>query len=109
MKRWLLGAALAAAVPVANAADFTIRNESLWDIYQIFISSSDSREWGPDQLEDDILRSGQSHKLGGVSCDTYDIKLVDEDGDACVVRGVKMCGNQSWTLTNDNWLDCIAD
>ncbi len=109
MKRWLLGAALAAAVPVAHAADFTIRNETLWDIHRLYISSSDDNDWGPDQLEDDILRSGQSLKLGGVSCDTYDVKMIDEDGDTCELRGVKMCGDQAWTLTNEAWLQCVAD
>lgn len=109
MKRWLLGLALAAVCTTALAAELRINNQSLWDIHRIYLSSSDDPNWGPDQLEDDILQSGGTLRLHGVSCDNYDIKLIDEDGDVCELRGVKLCGDQEWTITNDALLGCQND
>jgi hypothetical protein len=106
MKRWLLGLALAAVCTTALAAELRITNESLWDIHRIYLSSADDPNWGPDQLEEDILESGGTLRLHGVACDTYDIKLIDEDGDVCEMRGVKLCGDKVWTITNDSLLSC---
>jgi hypothetical protein len=106
MKRILLVAALAAVATVAYASDLVIRNQSHWDIHRIYISSTDSESWGEDQLDDDILKSGQTLTLHGVSCDYYDVKLVDEDGDACELRNVKLCSDKVWTIDDDALLSC---
>lgn len=108
MKRLILVAALAAACTTALAADFVVSNESRWDIHRLYVSSSDAREWGDDQLEDDILASGQTLTLSGVSCDSYDVKMIDEDGDVCEIRDVNMCGGEEWTITDDTLLECIS-
>jgi len=104
----LLGAALAVATSAAFAANFVINNESRWDIHRLYVSSSDSSEWGEDQLGDDILRSGQTLTLRGVGCDEYDVKMVDEDGDVCELRKVNMCGGEEWTITDATLLNCIS-
>jgi hypothetical protein len=106
MNRILLGAALAAVATVAYASDLVIRNQSAWDIHRIFISTTDSESWGEDQLDDDILKSGQTLTLHGVSCDYYDVKLVDEDGDTCELRNVKLCSDKVWTIDDDELLQC---
>jgi len=106
MKRILLAATLSAVATVAYASDLVIRNKSAWDIHRIYISSTDADSWGEDQLDDDILKSGQTLTLHGVSCDTYDVKLVDEDGDKCELRRVKLCGDEAWTIDDDALLKC---
>lgn len=108
MKRWIFAAALAATCTTALAADFVITNESRWDIHRLYVSSSDASGWGNDQLEDDILASGQTLTLSGVSCDTYDVRMIDEDGDSCELRNVDMCGGQKWTITDQTLINCIA-
>jgi opacity protein-like surface antigen len=109
MKRILLVAALAAVATAAFAADLVIRNQSHWDIHRIYLSSTDSDEWGEDQLDDDILKSGQTLTLTGVTCDYYDVKLVDEDGDTCELRDVKLCGDKVWNIDDDELLGCERD
>jgi hypothetical protein len=109
MKRILLVAALAAVATVAYASDLVIRNQSHWDIHRIYISSTDTESWGEDQLDDDILGSGQTLTLHGVGCDYYDVKLVDEDGDACELRNVKLCSDKVWTIDDDALLSCEND
>ena len=106
MKRMLLLAALAVIAAPALAGDLVIKNKSLWDIHRIYLSSTDEEGWGPDQLDDDILKSGQTLTLHGVDCDRYDVKLVDEDGDVCELRDVKLCGKETWVIDSDDLLSC---
>ena len=109
MNRILLVVALAAVATVAYASDLVIKNKSAWDIHRIYISSTDADSWGEDQLDDDILKSGQTLTLHGVSCDSYDVKLVDEDGDKCELRRVKLCGDEAWTIDDAALLKCERD
>ena len=115
---FVTGAALAlalcafAALPGHSSAqpqkaEFMIENKSDWDIYHLYLSSADDDEWGPDQLRDNVLESGTSFTLHDIPCDTYDIKVVDHDGDACVIKGVPMCKDHThWDLTNKELLSC---
>jgi len=85
-----------------------IRNDSDWAIHHLFVSSEDDNEWGEDQLGDDVIEAnGGSFRLHSIPCDSYDVRLVDEDGDECVVSGVPLCAdNDDWRITNDDLLTC---
>ncbi|HEV8630675.1 MAG TPA: hypothetical protein VGV61_10190 [Thermoanaerobaculia bacterium] len=108
--RFLAPVLLAVALPaaaLAAKANVEITNHSDWAIYHFYLSSTDERRWGPDQLGDEVIGSGESFVLRGVPCDSYDVKLVDEHGDQCVVPAVDICGKrQTWTITRDDLLDC---
>jgi len=41
-----------------------------------------------------------------MSCGSYDVRLVDEDGDACELRDVSLCGSEQATLTQEDLLAC---
>ncbi|HEY0157736.1 MAG TPA: hypothetical protein VGF28_10665 [Thermoanaerobaculia bacterium] len=91
----------------ARKATVKIINASNWDIHHIYLSSSDDRSWGEDQLEDEILSKGDSLTLTNISCDLYDIQVVDEDGDECVIEEVDLCGDESyWKITDKELLEC---
>ena len=52
-------------------------------------------------------RSRVPARFAGLPCDDYDIKLVDEDRDVCVLEGVYLCGAEGESvLTDDELLDC---
>ena len=86
-----------------------IKNQSNWDIHQLYLSPSDDNEWGPDQLGDKIIASGSNFQLHKIPCNQYDVKLIDEDGDQCVVGGVSLCGDENaWVISNDDLLACQA-
>ncbi len=109
----LFGAAIAMAIgPVvvrAGAYDSVVKvvNQSLWDIHHLYLSSTSDNEWGPDQLGDEVISSGDSFQLHGIPCDDYDVKIVDEDGDSCIVGGVTLCAdNNAWTITDEDLLAC---
>jgi len=98
---------LAASLSVpAGAGPYRVRvgiaNNSSYDIYRLYMSSTQANDWGRDLLGDSVLLSGSSFS---VTADPgrYDLKLVDEDGDTCTVMGLSLYGNESWNIT-DRWL-----
>jgi len=99
-----------AALPLFAAkkkATVKVINQSKWEIHHLYLSSHDDENWGPDQLGDEILTKGDSITLTGIDCDDYDIKVVDEDGDECVIEEVSLCGDESyWKITDKALLEC---
>jgi hypothetical protein len=108
-------AAIAAIAPTAAlAADSSvihITNKSDWEIHHFFLAPSESDKWGPDQLGDAVIKaSGGTFELHKVPCDTWDVKLVDEDGDECVVESVDICGSkEGWVITSKDLIACEGD
>ena len=91
----------------AEKATVKVINQSKWEIHHLFLSSSSEDEWGPDQLEDNIIQAGQSFTINGIPCDEYDVKVVDEDGDECVIEAVDLCRDNSfWKITDKDLLEC---
>lgn len=100
-------AALPRMVQAQGRAEIMIENKSHWDIYKLYLSPSDNRNWGPDQLGNKVIKSGTSFTLHSIPCNDYDIKIVDEDGDSCVITNVNMCRDHThWTLTDNELLSC---
>lgn len=91
----------------AAKAKVKIINQSKWEIHHLYMSSTDEESWGPDQLEDEILTKGDSFTVTGIPCDEYDIKVVDEDGDECIIEAVDLCRDESyWKITDKDLLEC---
>lgn len=108
-----LGAAFTMALSAAAAAtdaSVVIVNRSAWDIHQLFLSPVDEEEWGEDQLGDEVIVSGGRYTLTDIPCDAYDVRLVDEDEDVCVVTAVALCaGKDAWVIDDDALLACQAE
>jgi hypothetical protein len=101
------GAAGGKTTPQWWQSSVTLANQSSYAIEHLFLSPQNQGSWGPDQLGADILASGQTVKFDGIDCDTYDLRLVDEDGDECVVPGVDLClEDAQWELTDEALLSC---
>lgn len=103
--------AMAFGIPAEAAkgkkSDVTVKNKSKWEIHHFYLSSTEDDEWGPDQLGDEVIETGGSFRLHGIPCDEYDVKLIDEDDDECVVEAVDLCASsETWTVTNDLLLSC---
>ena len=112
MKAIVTTLVLALACGTASAATSTvsITTESSWTITELYLSAVDVQEWGPDQLGEHVIEPNSSYNLSDVPCDVYDVRLVDEDADVCVVGGVKLCGSDSaWKIGDDDLLDCQAE
>jgi hypothetical protein len=99
--------ALALPMFAEGKATVKIINQSKWEIHHVFLSASGDDTWGPDQLEDEILTKGDSLTLTNIECDLYDVKVVDEDGDECVITEADLCEDNSfWKITDKQLLAC---
>lgn len=88
--------------------EFMIVNQSDWDIHQLFISPTHKATWSSDQLGDNVIKhSGGSFTLHSIPCGHYDLKVVDEDNDACVIEDIIMCKDHThWDVTNKELTRC---
>jgi hypothetical protein len=107
----LLAGAIAATSTAANAesdtATIEIVNQTRWAIYELYLSPTQALDWGPDQLDDETIGPGDHFTLSDIPCQVYDVRLVDEDGDDCVVVGIDLCsGDYEWVIENEALLDC---
>jgi hypothetical protein len=93
-----------------HGARVKVINQSKWDIHHLYLSPKNDNNWGPDQLGEAVITSGSSFTLTNIRCNRYDIKIVDEDGDECVIEDVSLCRDASyWKITNKNLLACEGE
>jgi len=90
---------LALAAPML-AGEVVITNDTGgYDIWYVHISAGTDTDWGGDWLDDtETIVSGSSKRFT-VPDGTYDIRLVDEDGDEYIRWGVPVNGTYRWNVT----------
>lgn len=115
MLRWnslILGALTVITLPLAAGAEtkkatVKVTNNSDWSIDNFFLSPVNVTEWGQDQLGEKIIGKGETFTLTDIPCDKFDVKLVDGDGDECVVEDVDICGKSNeWIITSAELVKC---
>ena len=90
-----------------RTATVTIRNNSSWNLHHFYVSPHDQNTWGPDQLGDEVIANGESFTITDIPCDAYDLKLVDEDGDQCIITDIDLCNeNLVWTIDQSVLANC---
>ena len=113
-RRLLVGGTLALAaalgIPATAAAQngartFTVFNESSYWINNAYVSLSSDTSWHGDRLGHYVVPPSYHFSLTVVP-GWYDVKLIDEDGDKCVVHNVDLRHGDSWTITDDVLLAC---
>jgi hypothetical protein len=95
-------ALVAGALPAAAQSSlYSVRmdNDLGVNIYQIFVSSTSSGVWGPDQLEEEVLFDGSSFTLTGFRAGHYDLRFVDGQGTSCEVHNVSVNRNRRFDIT----------
>jgi hypothetical protein len=100
----LLSVATAAS---ALAAELTVINSSDYVVHHLHVSPSQSRSWGPDQLGKAIIGRAERFTVRNIPEGTYDLKLVEEDEDECIVENVEVSGDMTWTLTDTVIENCV--
>ena len=97
---------VATAIP-ALAASLVVINSSDYVIHQLYVSSADERNWGKDQLGKQIINRGERFTLRNIPDGNYDLKIVDEDEDECIIRNVRISGDMQWMLTDTIIENCV--
>lgn len=101
----LSGLASADAWDNRGRTTVTLWNESGYTIERFYMSSTSNPYWSADLLGTGRLASGY-HTDFLADLGRYDVKLVDSDGDECVVNGVTIGGDRRLTITRDLLLRC---
>jgi hypothetical protein len=112
LKKILVAGALvlAAVVSIPTAASaqertFTVFNRSSYRINHLYVSASSNTYWGNDKLGNDIFYPNYRFDLS-VDPGYYDVKLVDQDGDSCVINNVDFRDGENWTITDGVLIAC---
>jgi hypothetical protein len=93
----------------AKGSDVILINKSQWAIHELYFSPTDEVEWGEDQLEEMTIGTGEKFTLTGIPCDKWDVRVVDEDGDECVIENVGLCADtDKWVINDSDLLNCQA-
>jgi hypothetical protein len=100
--------ALTFASTVALAANVVFVNQSSWQIHEIYFSPASQNSWGEDHLGSEVLEKGDSLTLSGVHAGRWDVRVVDEDGDECVLEDVRIDRSDRWAITDSDLLGCQA-
>ena len=104
----LLGAMLGtSAIAAAQSwtTTFTVVNDSNYRIDHIYVSPVNYQIWGYDRLGNYVLRPGYRYEMSIVR-GWYDVKLVDKDGDQCVLRNINFANGDTWMITDNILLVC---
>ena len=99
---------LALAMP-ARAAELILINNSQYIVKELYVSPSKSKKWGPELLGDKAVGNSQQFTITNIPVGVYDLKLVDNDDDSCVVSDVSFSERATWTLTDAVIENCEGD
>jgi hypothetical protein len=112
MKRLAMLAAVALAAcgtTDESSLDSTlmIENNSSYTLIEINLSPTASVSWGSDLLGSNVLEPGDAFRVSQLECDTYDIRVVDEDHDECILDSVDLCLNNAvWSIDDADLALC---
>ncbi|MBP2650479.1 MAG: hypothetical protein H6Q74_1304 [Firmicutes bacterium] len=79
-------------IAMAGTQDFTLVNNTGVDLYEIYISPSNTDEWEENVLHGHVLYNGNSFFIGfsGYSNAYWDIKIVDGNGNYVDWRDINL-------------------
>lgn len=78
----------------------TVHNRSGYALFHLYLSAPQRNAWSEDHTHNHTFHDGTSLALRGVECGSYDIRVLDEDGDECVLRDQRVCGEHGGLTLN---------
>ena len=96
--------ACAATPAVAGVQDFSVINDTGYDIYEVYVSPSRAGDWQEDVMGSDVLVNGGTTDISFArdedSC-MWDLKVVYEDDDTAAWNAINLCEVSAVTLEYD--------
>lgn len=89
-----------------NRYKLKITNKAMWIVTHVYVSSSESNDWGNDWLGENVLGRNDSLTISNLRPGEYDVKFIDEDADECILNSYAVFQNTSWILTSDWLAEC---
>lgn len=93
---------------IASAIEVEFVNKSSWVITEVYFSSAKEKNWGEDFLGAEVLGNGDALTLSDVKAGKWDVKIVDEDDDVCILENVAITKNDKWVIDDEDLLGCQA-
>jgi hypothetical protein len=93
------------ALPAQSRVSLEVRNDSGYAINVVNASPTWDGDWGRDRLGNSTLPSGY-HVPVNLSPDSYDLRLIDEDGDTCILHGFPVYSNRTLRVTHERLIGC---
>src|SRR5436190_18963382 len=99
-------AALWAMPAFADPRDFNVVNGTSVVLTHVFVSPSDTQDWGDDIMGRDVLNPAETvnvtfAKFDGSTC-LYDVKVVGQAGESGVLYKVDLCSVTTVTFSDGN-------
>ena len=83
----------------------TVQNDSAFVLTGLYVASVNQSGWGPNLLPDVLFSSEEITVL--VSCNTYDVLVVDDFQRDCVLGALDLCfSDQLWVIDNFTLRNC---
>ena len=102
------GVVLMSASNAFAAHKVQFENQSAWAIQELYLSPTKADQWGPDQLNEHVINKGETFELSGIPTGKYDVRLVDDEGDECILEGVKIVESEKVVINDENLVGCQA-
>jgi hypothetical protein len=84
-----------------NTTELELINNSSVAICYLYVSPSDSDEWGPDQLgENTVVDPGATFTLTGIEPGQYDMRVESCEGDSLEEYGLDLTQNFTYTVND---------
>lgn len=97
-----IAASLMCVTPTcAGGQDFTLVNDTGVDLHNLFVSPTNSDNWGEDILGEDVLEDGQSVDVSFSHKETeciWDFQVRDEEGNGVTWDNIDLCKYEKITL-----------
>ncbi len=111
MKNVALVCAAALLVACGGGLGSSMRfvNDSQEQIQGLYFSAIDEATWGRNYLGGEPLQPGDTFTLTDIECGRFDVRLVNVDGDECIIHDEPICVERSdWVMTQADLARCAG-
>ena len=101
--------AFVALIAPASAFDLVVVNKAETSIiHKLYIAPAKSDKWSEDKLQNQTIKKNGKFTIRDIPAGVYDLKVIDDDDDTCVVSNIDINQNKEWTLTDSVMLKCVG-
>ena len=102
---------MAGSAAMAGDADFTLVNQTGYDLREVYISPANRNSWGRDRLGKDTLDNNKSRLFtfsDNANC-VQDLKVVfDDDDSSSIWKGLDLCEINKLTIKYNRRTDTVS-
>lgn len=104
----LTSVAILALMAPASAFDLVVVNQAHFSvIHKLYLAPAKSNQWGENKLQNQTVAKNGRFTVRDVLAGMYDLKVIDDDNDTCVVPEINIDQNKEWKLTDKIMLQCV--